>query len=391
MTGGTRTGLRLLATVTLNPNQLRAHLEPITDLPEVEHVTLVSDRRGPAMTKLRTVVPPVWLTRIAGRAAGKFAVMLVLAVRERPDLLLGYNLVPHALTALGIGRITRTRVLIHLIGGPREWEGGGWTSDNRVLGRLRRPVRMIESALVRCIAAADVVAVMGTRGRADLIALGVDARRVHALPAAVDVERLRRRRGVPRYDICTAAQLIPRKRVEDLIDAAALLRESRPALRVAIAGRGRLEPALRARAAASGLAGTIDFLGFVDDVAELYAQSRLFVLTSRSEGLSIAVLEAMASGTPVIATDVGEIRDAIEEGVEGLLYRPGDVAGLAARIDALLADPERRAALAAAAAVKAPAVAGRDRIARRSRALLMGRNGPAAASNGDGLGNTDAS
>jgi hypothetical protein len=59
---------RLLVTVTLNPNQLRAHLEPITDLDAVERVTLVADVAGPPMAKLRTIVPPPLVTRVLGRA-----------------------------------------------------------------------------------------------------------------------------------------------------------------------------------------------------------------------------------------------------------------------------------------------------------------------------------
>ena len=53
--------MRLLITVTLNPNQFRSHVEPIAALPEVESVTLVADAPGPDMDKLRTVVPPAWL------------------------------------------------------------------------------------------------------------------------------------------------------------------------------------------------------------------------------------------------------------------------------------------------------------------------------------------
>src|SRR5207247_7675430 len=60
-------GLRLLATVTLGPNQLRAHLEPILQLPEVEQITLVSDKPGPSMPKFRTVIPRPALVRLLGR------------------------------------------------------------------------------------------------------------------------------------------------------------------------------------------------------------------------------------------------------------------------------------------------------------------------------------
>src|SRR5919112_1036656 len=96
--------LRLLLTVTLNPNQLRAHLEPITDLDEVESVTLVADVAAPPLAKLTTVVPPAWLVRLSGRAVAKLLTGVAVAVRRRPHWVLGYNLVPHGINALLIGR-----------------------------------------------------------------------------------------------------------------------------------------------------------------------------------------------------------------------------------------------------------------------------------------------
>src|ERR687893_19050 len=75
---------------------------------------------------------------------------------------------------------------IHLIGGPREWEGGGWSSDNKVLGRLSRPVRPLEWVLVQAIRRADVLAVMGSNARRELIARGVRPERVVVVPAGVD-------------------------------------------------------------------------------------------------------------------------------------------------------------------------------------------------------------
>jgi glycosyltransferase involved in cell wall biosynthesis len=364
---------RLLVTVTLNPNQLRAHVQPITDLDEVERVTVVADVPQPEMAKLRGVVPPAWLVRVLGRAGAKLLTGLVVAARERPDWVLAYNLVPHSLNALAVGAITRRRTLIHLIGGPREWEGGGWTSDNKVVGRLNRPVPLLERVLVWAIRRADVVAVMGTGARRDLIRRGVRPERVTVVPASVDDTRFAPRPGTePRYDLVTASQLIPRKRLEDLLEATARLRAGgHPGLRVAIAGTGALEGELRAQAERLGIADAVEFLGFVADVERLYAESRVFVLPSRSEGLSIALCEAMATGLPVVATDVGEIRDVVVPGENGELYAVGDVDAFTAHLDAVLRDPVRREAYGRAARATVVAHAGRDRV-RQINAELLG-------------------
>jgi len=361
----------LLVTVTLNPNQLRAHLEPITDLPEVGRVTLVADVAAPPMAKLRTVVPPPRLVRLFGRAGAKLLVALGIALRERPDWILAYNLVPHSLTALATGGVARARVYIHLIGGPREWEGGGFTSDNKVLGRLRRPVPTLERLLVWAIRRADIVAVMGSGARRDLIARGVRAERVAVVPASVDEARFGvQRPTTPRYDLVTASQLIPRKRLEDLLEATALLRKDRPGLRVAIAGRGALEAELRARARALGVEANVEFLGFVADVERLYADARVFVLPSRSEGLSIAMCEAMAVGIPVVSTDVGEARDVVVPGETGELVEVGDVAALARHASELLDHDARRAEMGRAASAAVRAHCSRARVREINRGLL---------------------
>jgi L-malate glycosyltransferase len=374
MSGERAEPINVLVTVTFNPNQLRAHLEPILDLEDVASATLVADVPGPDLPKLRSVVPPRWLVRVAGRAAGKLLTGIVVAVRERPRWILGYKLVPHGLNAVAIARLTGRRSLVHLIGGPAEWEGGGYRSDNAILDRLPRPVPLLERVLVALIGRADVVAVMGSRAQRNLVGHGVPSRRVVVVPASVDQRRFRPPEASPRtYDIVTASQLIERKRIDDLLVATARLRVRRPRLRVAIAGRGPLEDELRACAERLGVADAVDFLGFVPDLQSLYAASRVFVLTSRREGLSIALTEAMASGLPAVVTDVGEARDVLCPGVNGYLFDVGDVQALAGHVDRLLEDGDLWLRMSSAAARDARAVADREHIADLNRRILLGQ------------------
>jgi glycosyltransferase involved in cell wall biosynthesis len=363
--------MHLLVTVTLNPNQFRSHVEPIAALPEVEELTLVADAPGPDMDKLRTVVPPVWLTRVAGRAVAKLLTGLVIAWRERPSWILGYNLVPHALNAVILAKLTGARSYVHVIGGPAEWRGGGYESDNKLLSRLTRPVPIIERILVRFLRAADVVAVMGRRAREDLIELGVRPERIIVLPAAVDPERVRPHNGERRYDVVTASQLISRKRLHELLQAVAMIRDRHPDIRVAIAGRGPLEDALAAEARRLGIADAVDFLGFVADVESVYADGRIFVLPSQREGLSIAMTEAMASGVPVVVTDIGEARDVVVHGDNGFLFEVGDVPAMAEHISALLSDPQLWGRMSAAAVEAVRQTSSPERITAVNRSVLI--------------------
>jgi glycosyltransferase involved in cell wall biosynthesis len=87
-----------------------------------------------------------------------------------------------------------------------------------------------------------------------------------------------------------------------------------------------------------GLASQVRLAGFRTDIAELIAELDLLVHPAEREGLGVAVLEAMAAGVPVVACRVGGVVDLIEDGVTGLLVRPGDELGLAAAIQRVLTD-----------------------------------------------------
>lgn len=126
-----------------------------------------------------------------------------------------------------------------------------------------------------------------------------------------------------------------------LLRAAARVASQVPDAGFALAGEGELREALRAQAQALGIAARVFFIGHCDAVADLLGLSAVGVLCSRAEGFSNAILEYMAAGLPVVATDVGGAREALREGESGHLVAPGDDAGLGARLIGLLREPER--------------------------------------------------
>lgn len=129
------------------------------------------------------------------------------------------------------------------------------------------------------------------------------------------------------------------KGVDDLLLACAELSERCPALHLALGGDGD-RGAVQRQADALGVTRHVELLGWVqgEQKTRLLNSCRIYVLPSYFEGLPMSILEAMACGVPVIATAIGGIPEAIEDGVEGYLLAPGDVAGLAERIERLLSD-----------------------------------------------------
>jgi glycosyltransferase involved in cell wall biosynthesis len=110
----------------------------------------------------------------------------------------------------------------------------------------------------------------------------------------------------------------------------------------------------------------VRFLGPVDDPLELLCALDIFVMPSLYEGLGVAALEAMACGLPVIASDTGGLREAVEDGRTGLLAPPGDVVALAHAIETLAEAPAMRAAMGAAARDLAVERFGMTAMARRT-------------------------
>jgi glycosyltransferase involved in cell wall biosynthesis len=138
-----------------------------------------------------------------------------------------------------------------------------------------------------------------------------------------------------------------------LLDAFAMMRSERADARLVLVGTGPLEDRLREQATRLKLEDAVLFAGSRDDVFELLPGFDVFVLSSRFEGLPIALLEAMASGVTPVATGVGGIPEVITDGVDGWLVEPGDPGALATSLTKLLADDQTRSALADAARKRA--------------------------------------
>jgi glycosyltransferase involved in cell wall biosynthesis len=212
-----------------------------------------------------------------------------------------------------------------------------------LLGPKRLGYRVLYRAGARLgegfVAVSDEVAVSVAReirppaGKIATIANAADTDRY---PASIDRAAVRERLGVPPDTtlLLSVGKLLRQKGHVFLIDALAAFED--PHAVVLVAGEGDLRPELEARIAARGLGDRLRLLGIRHDIPELLAAADAFVLPSLWEGLPMALLEAMASGLPVLATEVSGTREVVEPGVSGLLVPPGDVDRLAAGLRELL-------------------------------------------------------
>jgi glycosyltransferase involved in cell wall biosynthesis len=234
--------------------------------------------------------------------------------------------------------------------------GGGergdchWHTTGRCGMRIRREVHRAAAVVAPSAAIRD-----------ELLAAGFSSSIVKLIPSGVRIgvraSPIRRRQARSTIGTANAAmslgpdtrlavylgRLHPGKGLANLISAWAQVAARQADTRLWLVGEGIEHAALVGQIDALGLSGRVVLPGAFDNVEDVLAAADLFVLPSESEGLSHALLEAMAAGLPVVASDIPGNAQAIRDGVEGLLVSPGDTTALAAAIEKMFAEPARAA------------------------------------------------
>ncbi len=211
--------------------------------------------------------------------------------------------------------------------------------------RARRAVAIVSRWVDRMVCVAD-------DGARACVTEGVAASRVVTVWNGIDLARFAYSGPRPGGPAVIVARLVPEKDHATLLHAWALVARVEPEFRLEIAGDGPLMGDLVETAGALGLRDRVTFLGRVDDVPGLLGRAGMLVLSSRLEGISLTLLEAMARGLPVVATRVGGNPEVVVDGETGRLVPAGSPADLAGAVVSLHRDP--------AAAVRM-GVAGRGR------------------------------
>jgi glycosyltransferase involved in cell wall biosynthesis len=232
--------------------------------------------------------------------------------------------------------------------------------DHRGLVLAALPARLARTRLVWHVQAMNTSRVLNRLGARVAHEVVVPTRAV--LRQMPDLERARSLRAIPnvvpdhaRRDvpvpivadpvIVTTARLHPDKGLDLLIDSLGAVRRSVPHAQVRVVGPAQegfahVPDQLRAQADREGLGDAFELLGFVERPETVLASARCYVQPAReqTEILPLAILEAMATGLPVVATDVGGVRDLVRDGETGLLVPPEDPAALATALTRVLTD-----------------------------------------------------
>ncbi len=190
-------------------------------------------------------------------------------------------------------------------------------------------------------------------------------------------------RAEPGPHLVFVGRLAGVKGVPVLLDALAELSQEIPGLRVTLIGDGPERADLEQRAKVLGLGSVVTFAGYKSQaaVAATLAQSDLLVLPSFAEGVPVTLMEAMASGLPVLATRVGGISELVEDGISGFLVPPGNSEALTSRLRDLLTDTELRKHMGEAGRKKVSADFNQEIEANRLKQLIDTGEATARGSN----------
>ncbi|HMO12761.1 MAG TPA: glycosyltransferase family 4 protein [Pirellulaceae bacterium] len=211
-------------------------------------------------------------------------------------------------------------------------------------------------------------------GLSNAAALGIDSNKISVIPRGRDETIYHpgaAQRNGPFNTILNVARTIERKGQQELIHGFARIAPDFPGVNLQIAGDGTYRPSLEAEVKRLGMNDRVRFLGNVTNIPELLRQADVFVFPSHYEGFSGALIEAMLTGMPIIASDIPMNLEAIEDGKTALTFPVKDADACAERIRWCLENPDKARQLGQAAREKALRCFTLDRVAKQFEDLLL--------------------
>ncbi len=348
--GGARSGSTsgpghmLLTGAFYSENWIAAHLDPLLRSQRCAEVTVVTLFPIAPRAGLKVVAPPAWMLSVAGRTGARLLLFLWLGVSTRPTHVGGFHLLINGLLAAFLGNLVGARSVYFCVGGPAEVLGGGIRSENRLFERIIDPDLVIEGQLLAAVRNFDLIVTMGRQAKDFFERRGVESR-IAVISGALDVERYHPVDGSKAADIVFVGRLVPIKRIDLLLGALQVLAARLPACNAVIVGDGPLRQDLEALAVKWGVAERVRFVGLQADVVTWLQSARVFVLCSDSEGLSLALAEAMLCGLPAVVSNVGDLGELVETGRNGILVDGRTPEDFARALLDVLGDPDEYRAM----------------------------------------------
>ncbi len=322
-----------------NPNWFHAHVTPLTQA-GFNNVILVTDEKLDDLENLVYECPPAIMQKLLTRAVAKFIWTIYCGYKYKPDLYMGYHIFPAAISALVVARLLNRPACFQDTSGPLELEGGGWNAENRLLTSLGGPSKLVETAVNLVVRRFDLIVVRGSGSERYIRKIGYKNTTATITGSVIMPSKLMPiiKRNI---DIVFVGRLTEYKRPDRCIEVLSEVKKKLPTVRAILIGDGPDRHGLEQRVLNLGLQENVTFLGQRKDVPDWLKKSKIYLLTSRWEGVSIAMLEAMGNGVVPIVSNVGDLTDYIINNKTGYVHDGDDIHGYSESIISVLNDDEK--------------------------------------------------
>jgi glycosyltransferase involved in cell wall biosynthesis len=288
---------------------------------DVENIILVRKNALINIDKIVNINPPGVMRWLPLFEIWRLFTLVSLGRRCNVDVFVGIQLVIHGVQARLAGWLVGKPAVISVIG------------DDVHQHLLVKWTRFLLFPFIRY---ADAVTVMGGKSEQIVEQIGVSPDRVKIIQNYQDTEKFHYRSVEKKWDLIFVGELLPRKRVADMIS---MIAKSEMPLRAVIIGSGILLAELQQQASTIDSDSTIEFVNYTDSVEEYLSQSKVLILPSELEALPAVLVEAMYCGIPVVTTDICDIPSQFDDGKGSYLFSVGDVSAMGRKVEALLTDP----------------------------------------------------
>lgn len=322
-------------------NWINAHIAPLVASRHVKHVYMVSYNTDYVLADLTVLKPPTWLTRLCGTTCSRLLCFTYYGVKYHVDYLGGFHILFNGSVAVLLAKLLRCRSIYFSVGGITETLAAGKT-ENKCFKFLDDKDDCLTKYICKIAANADVTITMGQGAKNFLQQNDVEAQKIHVISGAIDKQKFHPpTQPVDKiYDLVLTARLSKVKQVDLFLRILQHLKKEQVNCNALIIGDGPLLEVLKAYAQSLDLNDRVHFVGHQKDILDWLHQSKIYILTSRSEGLALSMLEGLKSGLPAIVPNVGDLSDVLIDGYNGALIEQHSIPDFAQRIRALLADPQ---------------------------------------------------
>jgi glycosyltransferase involved in cell wall biosynthesis len=323
-------------------NWVDAHLVPLVKCKSVKHVYIVSNGLNYKLDGLTVVKPSEYLSKFTGSTLARLIAFTVCVIQKHPDYIGGFHILFNGTLSILLANMFRCRSIYFSVGGITETLVAGKT-ENSFFKFLDGKDDFLTAYICKIAANATRIITMGNGAKLFLAEHGTVNKKIHVISGAIDKNKFYPPTTIDdkKYDLVLTARLSKVKQVNLLLEIISNLQKKKFNCNALIIGDGPLLESLKLQANELNITEKVKFVGHQDNVVSWLHQAKIYILTSRSEGLALSMLEALKTGLPAIVPNVGDLSDVLIDGFNGALIENHSVADFSQQICNLLSDPEK--------------------------------------------------